>query len=379
MSPHPRPLKVLHVISGDLWAGAEVQAFNLLTALQRLEGIEVAAALLNEGELARRLRECGIAVTVVDETRLNALQILLSLVKLMRTWRPDVVHTHRTKENVLGALANRLTRSVPCLRTAHGAPEHAPRGFSQLHKKAFQRIDQWSGRHLQKAVIAVTAELAVKLQPRLPAGKTVVIENGVDVGAMTQALQPAHFDNGPADVIHVGLVGRLVAVKRVDLFLEAADLLRREAPQRHWHFHVFGDGPLRGDLMQQARRSGIDASTTFHGHRADIAACIAGLDVLVMCSDHEGLPMTLLEAMSLGVAVVGHNVGGIAQLLEDGRCGWPVNEHTALGYTQAVLAATAATDRAARIQSAKTNVLARYSSATCAQQHLKLYRKLAAA
>lgn len=377
MSPHARPLKVLHILSGDLWAGAEVQAFNLLAALRRTEHVEVAAALLNDGELAARLRAIGVRTHVFDEARLNGLQILMALRTFMRDWRPDVVHTHRTKENVLGSLANRFSGAAPCLRTAHGAPEHAPRGLLQPHKKLFHLLDRWSGAYLQEATIAVTGDLAAKLRSR--PNKTVVIENGIDVHALAHVKQPAGFREQNPGATHVGIVGRLVPVKRVDLFLAMAALLRAREPERAWRFHVFGDGPLREPLGRLATEAGIDEVVTFHGHRADIAANIAGLDTLVMCSDHEGLPMTLLEAMTLGTPVVGHAVGGIAQLLDDDRCGWLVREHNAAGYARAVQAALAQSGpRSERAETARDAVARRYSAAHCAQQHLNLYRRLTA-
>lgn len=77
MSRNAPRLKSLHVVSGDLWAGAEVQLFTLLTQFAKGAQVEPHAALLNDGELARRLRAQGIAVTIFDEARLNGLQILL--------------------------------------------------------------------------------------------------------------------------------------------------------------------------------------------------------------------------------------------------------------------------------------------------------------
>src|SRR5277367_5793662 len=119
-------VRVLHIISGDLWAGAEAQAFTQLSALHEAN-VTVAAALLNEGELAARLRARGVPVTVLDESRLSGTGILLALRRLMREWRPDIVHTHRTKENILGSLANRLAGNVPSVRTVHGASEDKSR------------------------------------------------------------------------------------------------------------------------------------------------------------------------------------------------------------------------------------------------------------
>jgi glycosyltransferase involved in cell wall biosynthesis len=375
LSPQSPPLKILHIASGDLWAGAEVQAYTLLSTLQQNAAVSVAAALLNDGELAERLRAQHIDVKIFPEQTLNGLQILLGLRQLMLAWQPDVVHTHRIKENVLGALANALAYRRPALRTAHGASEHTTRGLRQLHKSLFRRLDHWCGLRLQDRIIAVTGDLASKMTAEYPREKIVVIENGV---ALTEPAQlPASTLAFAADATHIGIVGRLEKVKRVDLFLEMAALLKKQVPQQHWRFHIFGDGVLREQLMKQSEHLGLTDVAIFHGHRSDILSCIARLDALVMCSDHEGMPMTLLEAMNIGTPVVGHEVGGIAELLDHNRHGWGVTQHSADAYARAVQTAlTERTSDATRLQHARTNIRARYSAQACADKHLELYRRL---
>ena len=329
-------MKVLHVISGDLWAGAEVQAFTLLTALQRQPDIQLAAALMNDGELARRLRERGIAVTVFPEDRLNAVQILGRLRMLMREWTPDVVHTHRSKENILGSIANAMAHRAPSLRTVHGAPERSPQGIRQLPRRLLDKLDRWCGNVLQQRVIAVSNELAQQLAVQYGEQRVVVVENGVDVESVQAAVRPVEFRTREPQACHIGIVGRLVPVKRVDLFLDMAKVLVDEHPDRRWRFHVFGDGPLRDHLAAQSAALGIAATTTFHGHRSDVIACMAALDALVICSDHEGLPMTVLESVTVGTAIVAHATGGLISVLQGEPNARLVHEHTVHGYADAV-------------------------------------------
>jgi glycosyltransferase involved in cell wall biosynthesis len=328
----------MHVISGDLWAGAEVQALILLSCLHEA-GVEVHAALMNDGELARRLRERNIPVRVFDESQFSALQILRALREHLLELRPDVVHTHRSKENVLGSIANRLAHNVPSLRTAHGANEHVPRGLRQLHKRVFNALDRWCATHLQRRIIAVSKDLAAKLAVDFPPDRIVVVRNGIDVAAVRRQVHAVDFRECLPQAVHVGIAGRLVAVKRVDLFLQTAALLRRNRPDHDWRFHVFGDGPLRESLVRSAGSLGIDDATIFHGHRNDVVACIAALDVLVMCSDHEGLPMVLLEAMAVGTPVVAHEVGGIPEILSGNASAFLVRQHEPDAYSQAIRAA----------------------------------------
>jgi L-malate glycosyltransferase len=370
--PHAsHPLRILHVASGDLWGGAEAQACTLLCTLQDSSDVHVAAALLNDGELARRLRARNIEVFVFPESRLGALQILLGLRGLMQRWRPDVVHTHRIKENILGAIANRLAGNAASVRTAHGASEHPPRGLRQLPRRLQYALDRWVGTHLQQRVVAVSQELREKLLAQFPAQQLVVIANGVDVDGVRAQVRSVAWREADPRAIHVGIVGRLVPVKRVDLFLDMAARLRDEYPERHWHFHVFGDGPLLDALKMQAQQRGIAAITTFHGHCQDIVPAIAGLDALVMCSDHEGLPMTILEAMAVGTAIVAHALEGLADALRGYARAQLVSEHDAAGYAAGTMTALAQADAAARFDED------RFSAVGNARAMTRLYSSLA--
>lgn len=374
MSPLSAPLRALHVISGDLWAGAEAQAYTLLSSLRKLTDVEIAAVLLNDGELAKRLAAAGVPVTILDERRLSAYQILRQLRAHIVSWRPDIVHTHRAKENVLGALANRMTLKVPSVRTAHGANERRPKGVKALLRHGLiGGLDRWCARHAQDRVIAVSRELATRLAVELPPEKIVVVENGVDVEAIAAQIVPVGIREPEKGAVHVGIVGRLVPVKRVDLFLRTAARLLSVEPSRQWRFHVFGDGPLCAELVRLAGELAITDLVTFHGHRRDIVACMAELDLLVMCSDHEGLPMTALEAAVVGVPLVAHAVGGLLDVLP-AEC--LVREHDAAGYATALRNLLGSGAREAAAAHAARRVRAGYSSERNAAQIKSIYAEL---
>src|SRR3954468_17899454 len=130
-----RPLRVMHIISGDLWAGAESQAFTLLKHLNADTILHV--VVMNEGELYRRLQSLQITVTLIPESGLNSVKILTRLIAIIRSFKPDILHTHRQKENILGNLANVLAtfplkKRAASVRTAHGAPEFLPKGKQKI-------------------------------------------------------------------------------------------------------------------------------------------------------------------------------------------------------------------------------------------------------
>jgi L-malate glycosyltransferase len=330
-----RPLRVMHIISGDLWAGAEVQAYTLLKHIQ--PEVELCVILMNQGELGERLTAVGITPILIPETKNSSLSIIRKLFSHIRQFKPDVIHTHRQKENILGSLANLFCapfngKLTPSVRTAHGAPEFHPKGKQKIQVW----LDQFVGRYLQKRVIAVSEDLAKKLTAVYPTSHINVIQNGVDVDALKAAANPpAEFKQNAPDKTHVGIIGRLEPVKRVDIFLDMAAILIKQEPDK-WYFHIVGDGKLKSELAEQSHRLGISKYVTFHGHRKDIPSCIAALDAIIMCSDHEGTPMTALEALALGTPLIAHKVGGLQELLTD----LPENlvaQHSADEYAKTLL------------------------------------------
>ena len=336
-------LHIVHIVSGDLWGGAEAQVHTLCKYLSRDISVKVSVVILNEGELRNRLEHEGITTYLLDERKLSAMQIWFGMRRLFLQLRPDVIHTHREKENILASVANQLSVRAPSVRTQHGAPEF-DYSWRQPHKKLQAALDRFCGRYLQRKVIAVSGELADKLSTVFAKDHLVTIENGVDIERYQGQTALAPFKLEKPNVKHIGICGRLVPVKRVDLFLEAAALMssttqiKEQVNEEAFAFHVIGDGPLRSQLEAQARGLGLNDVLTFHGHCQDVASIIYSLDVLLMCSDHEGLPMTLLEAMALGTPIVGHHAGALTEFLKSGNGGRLATSHSPEGYSSALAA-----------------------------------------
>lgn len=374
MTDAPR-LHVMHVASGDLWAGAEVQLFTLARALQKRGDISVTVLLMNEGELAERLHHAGIEIFVLPESSLSFPQLLLKTIALTARLRPDVIHTHRIKENLLGGLAG-LLLGIPSLRTQHGAEEH-PASWRAPHKVLLQKLDHWLAAQVQKYTIAVTPELGGTLSKHLPEHKIRVIENGIDADNFSLPALVTLDTRFQAAQRRIGIIGRLSPVKRVDLFIEMAAQLATDAKFADVQFFVFGDGPLKQALQTQAAACHLENTLHFMGHQSNIHGYLQHLDALVMCSDHEGLPMTLLEAMSLNVPVIGHNVGGIKLLLDNGNNGFPVDSHTPQGYAAAVTAClTDASKSKLKCNQAQTQVATTYSATKNADNISLLYQAM---
>jgi glycosyltransferase involved in cell wall biosynthesis len=364
-------MKVLHLVSADLWGGAEAQVNTLCIASRRL-GLVVSAVLLNrKSELSRRLRSHGIDVLELDESSSGSLTLLRSILAHARLVKPDVIHTHRFKENILGGLVARLCGSAS-IRTLHGAPEPEIMRAT-LRRRTIDFIDAAAARHLQSHVVAVSGELATKVAARYPGANIQMIPNGVDVAALrAQSLRTVV----PAEGLRLGFLGRLVPVKRVDLLLAAFAELRTTMA-RPVELVIVGDGPDRANLEKISARLGLGDSVRFAGFQAESAAWMASMDAVVLTSDHEGLPMVVLEALALGVPVVARAVGGIPEILQPVNPRWLVQGDSPTAIAQALAEALAANGDA-RGRTGRPSLLdERYSAGSMARGYLSIYENAA--
>jgi L-malate glycosyltransferase len=366
-------IRVLHVASGDLWAGAEAQMYQLLSALRTRPDVQVSAVIFNPGELADRLRVAGVAVTVLDERSTGPLGLLRGILRIVKVTRAQVVHTHRFKENILGSIAARLSGSALSVRTVHGRPEHS-RGKSLRHAVA-RFLDSVTAR-LQVGAIGVSKDLCEYLRTHPPRSKVFFVPNGIDTAAVARAASESSSYQRPSRWT-VAIVGRMVPVKRVDLFLETAALLIREQPDR-FRFVVVGDGPLLGDMRALASRLGIAADVDFLGFQSNSLAVLRQMDCLVLTSDHEGLPMVVLEALALGVSIVAHAVGGLPEVLGGVAGQRLVTEHTAEGYASGITELAGGEPLQGASEPRKCLLPEHFEISRIAQAYADLYRDLLA-
>ena len=334
----PRRLRVCQVMSADLWAGAEVQLATVASYLVERGDIELSAVLFNEGELAVELRRLGVAVTIIDERENGALAILASLTRWLRTHPVDIVHTHRGKDTVLGAVAARFAGASGVVRTVHGLSEPW-RGWRWLKNEVYEAIDGLTLRCLTDRIVVVSQRMAEGHERSgYPAEKVIAIPNGVHL----ERVRPARMREevrlelgiGPA-VPLIGTVGRLSPVKGHAHFLEAARLILQREPRAR--FLVVGDGPLRDQLERTARALGIGDACAFVGARPDVYDLVAAMDVFVLSSLGEGIPMALLEAMALGTPVVATAVGGVPEVVAHRATGLLVASGDEPGLAEACL------------------------------------------
>ena len=308
------------IASGDLWAGAEAQIHALACALAARGDVEPSLVVFNDGELRARILAAGIRCHCLDERTLSPWRLLRGLRREMHEVRPDIVHTHRPKEHILGALAAR-SLGIPSLRTVHGMPEHLPSGLAPARRLA-RAADTWCARRLQRAVVSVSDDLAPRLRARFAGADVVTIVNGIDAARVNAQASRAAAATPPLDAaaIHIGFVGRLVEVKRPILLLALLDALEATGPGdgRRYRLHVVGDGPLLPAFAAAADSRVQAGDVVLHGFQPEPGALMRQFHALVFTSDHEGLSIAALESLALGVPVVSRPVGGMCDLVRDG-------------------------------------------------------------
>jgi glycosyltransferase involved in cell wall biosynthesis/protein-tyrosine-phosphatase len=373
-------IRVCHVMSADLWAGAEVQLATLAGYLVRRPDVMLVAALFNEGPLATELSRMGVPVTVINERRLSKPRMVEALTRMFRTHAIDIVHTHRYNDTAIGALAAALAGVPFLLRTVHGRPEPM-RGWASWRFRAYNTLDRALLQWFADGMVAVSSGVAKSLEPLGGRYAQVVrLPNGIDLDRVKPAR--ARHDVRKAlgiapDTPLIGTVGRLCPVKGQAHFLEAAR--RVLAAQPRAHFLIVGDGELRNHLTARAVGLGLDGHCRFTGARADVYDLISAMDVFVLPSLDEGTPMALLEAMALGVPVVASAVGGIPDVITDRTTGLLVPAANASALAEACLwllgngsQAETFANRARRV------VAAEFSHATNGERLVDLYRSVMA-
>lgn len=366
------PLRVCHLISGDLWAGAEVQAATLMAELACRADLRVRAILFNRGELGRRLERDGIPVTVLPESEIGLPGLVWRSRRVLSRERIELVHAHGHKEHLVGGLAARLAGVGAIVRTHHGK--------GMLNRGGVHRwVEAAGARWWTDRMIAVSAELGEFLPERLPCpGKIRVIRNGIAAGITEAgpAAPSARADLGiPADAPVVGTVGRLVAVKGHDLFLQAAARVSARRPETA--FVIVGEGPMLAELQELAARLSV-GRLHWTGFRTDTLDLMRSFDVFVLPSRHEGTPMALLEAMGLGRAVAATAVGGVPEVITDGIDGRLAPAADVEALAAVILELLENPDARRRLgEAARRTVRCRFSLELSAEQTAVLYRELA--
>lgn len=329
-------MRIVHVVYRFDTGGLENGVVNLVNRLpsERFRHVIVALTECVPAFCARITRP-DVQFVSLRKPPGHGINVYPALYRLFRELRPQVVHTRN-----LAA----LEAQVPAWLAGVPLRIHGEHGWDAGDPDGSSRKYQWVRRAYRpfvKRYVALSGQIQNYLQQRVgvPAGRITRICNGVDTGrfhppaAGREPLPEGRFAEPALFVL--GTVGRLDAVKnqRALLALLAA---RPDGPAGRLRLVIVGDGPLRGELKREAAELGVQDRLWLAGNRDDIPALLRGLDLFVLPSLGEGISNTILEAMASGLPVVATQVGGNAELVEDGSTGTLVPPDDAGALEQAV-------------------------------------------
>ncbi len=352
----------MHLLSTFEVGGAECVAHSLARQMLGSRFEPMACALFAGGGLRERFRRDGIRTRLIAAVPQEAgfkAGLVPRLARVLRREQTDVLHCHNRRAHVYGVLAGKAAGVPAVLCTHHGMRNG---GVS-----AMERVTGMLAGH----EVAVCRQVLRREQQLGTRGRRLsVIYNGIDTARFRLATPYEECGEG----LTLGCVGRLSPEKGHRFLLRAlAQVLGDGLDVR---LRMAGDGPSRGDLAELAESLGISGRVEFLGERGDIPAVLKTFDIFVLPSLTEGLPLTVLEAMASGLPVIAARVGGVAELVQEGRTGLLVPPGRPEELARAVR--TLRDDEALRrrVASCAEQVARDFDSSVMARSYAELYTRL---
>ena len=327
-----KPIRILHIIDSLKLGGAEMLLFELLSRLDSY-GFEVSVCYCEPGPLIDDFKRKNISVSHLPWiTRIDPI-LLMRMFNSIRKERPQIVHTHLFKSDFHGRFAARMAGVPIVVSTLHNSNAWA--------KNPMLGLTYGLTTKLADKIIAVADEVRdyAAQYLRIPMEQMITIPNAVSIerfeGKFEEGLAVRKEYNISPTAPLLGIIGRLEPQKDHENFLRAASQIYKNNPNAR--FLIIGDGYLKDHLIELATALGMQDVVTFCGLRKDIPSVMAALDIVVLSSRYEGLPVVLLEAMAASRPIVSTAVSGIPGVVEDGLTGILVEPSNSAALADACL------------------------------------------
>jgi glycosyltransferase involved in cell wall biosynthesis len=380
----PPPIRVLRAITRLNIGGPAIHAILLTEALD--DGVAFKSTLVagttaaHEGDMLDLAAEHSVHPTILpalgrEISPADDLVALAKMVRLIRRFRPDVVHTHMAKAGTVARLAAHICGVPLIVHTYHGHVFHSY--FGPAKTRVFVAIERALGLVTDRIIVLGEGQRdEIAGYGVAPLSKLEPIRLGLDLRPFLDAERArgeVRRELGiDASVPLVGIVARLVAVKAHEVFFAAArQVLQMEPTAR---FLVIGDGERRAELTALAQSMGIAGSVAFLGWRRDMRRVYADLDVVALTSRNEGSPVALIEALASARPVVSTAVGGVSEVVVDGVTGLTVPSADAAAFADAVVRLLRDPQLAQRLGTAgRRHVYPRFDSSRLVEDVRQLY------
>lgn len=362
-------MKIVQLVIGGEVAGGQVVALELARAA-RTRGDDVVFAAPRPGPFSEALAGEGFPVRFADLNRTFNLRAARGLRSLLRD--AELLHTHGlAASNVL----SRLVSPVPVI-----AHLHIENHFRAPTEPVLRRLDNATARRCARLVAVSEDTRRAYVRQGYPAERIEVIYNGVrppSTGAAGNGDLRAELDIPPGAPL-IGEIARLCAVKGQRELIAALTLLDPRVRLLLVGKDLEQGGAFEVGLRQEAERLGVGDRVVFAGFRDDVGSLLEELDVLVLPSWTEGLPLIVLEAMTHGRPVVATPVGGTPEVVADGETGLLVPPRDPAGLAEAIGRLLAEPELRARMgEAGRSRVAERFSADEMTRRVLEVYDEVA--
>lgn len=274
-----------------------------------------------EGELHSEATERGLRPVIVtplvrEISPVKDAQALFQLWRLFRRERPQVVHTHSSKAGIVGRVAAKLAGVPVVVHTVHGWPFHE--ATSRPARAFYVGLERLMALFVDRLIVVADHDIAAGLKADIGTRSLYeLVPNGIELAQLLKISREPDRRRSP---MVVGSVMRLSEQKDPMTLMRAAALVTNREPDVR--FIVAGDGPLRSELEQMLEELDLRNRFEFLGIRRDLAGVLGSFDLFVATSRWEGMPRAVVSAMAAGLPVVAADVGGLAEVVQEGRTGF---------------------------------------------------------
>jgi glycosyltransferase involved in cell wall biosynthesis len=326
-------MKILHLISSAGMYGAETVVLNL-TGAQKALGHEPVIGVFNNQhrphlELASEAKKRFFQVEVFDCHGRFDRSTVRAIGKFVAGNSIDVVHSHGYKSDIYGYLAVRRERT-PWVATCH----LWTRGTRSI--RFYEFLDAMVLRRARRVVGVSDAITEALAGSGIPESRLATVYNGTDLMRFNTGSRSLRDELEIGDRLLIGTVGRLETQKGIEYFVRAAQEVLAEFPDAQ--FVVIGEGSLRSQLSRLIHDLKLDRNVHLLGERTDMPGVYASLDLFVLASIDEGMPMTILEALAASRPVIATRVGAVSKLVMDGKTGLLLEARDVSALRNAILA-----------------------------------------
>lgn len=306
---------------------------------------------------------------------------LISIIKIIKSYQPDIIHTHASKAGVLGRIAGKICGVKLIVHTYHG---HVFKGyFNSLASKLIVSFERILGK-LTTKIVVISERQKSEICERykiVPLQKIALIRLGFNLEEFLNCNQYREEMRNQLELTNyfaVGIIGRLTPIKNHKLFIDAAAIVYQKNPV-NFKFLIIGGGELERELKNYVETyyPELQHCITFNSWVREMPRIYSALDLVCLTSKNEGTPVSLIEAQAAGIPVISSNVGGVSDTILTNETGYLLEEFSATELANRILELYVNQEQRIKMsQNARKFVEDRYSHMNLVKQMDALYKTI---